>query len=130
MLKHFVDHLDNTKGLDISSSHQNLVEELPKLTFPVVGIGIGYPNQDPQLKPRMNMDKRVFENKYNKFPNYLDELKDYDEVMQTYYDLRDANNRVDSFTDQVETKTRLTIKKRKEILNVVKDQGFDLMLKD
>lgn len=104
--------------------------ELPKLTFPVVGIGIGYPNQDPQLKPRMNMDKRVFENKYNKFPNYLDELKDYDEVMQTYYDLRDANNRVDSFTDQVETKTRLTIKKRKEILNVVKDQGFDLMLKD
>lgn len=104
--------------------------ELPKLTFPVVGLGIGYPNQEPQLKPRMDMDLRVFENKYKKYDNYLDALKDYDKEMQTYYDLRDANRRVDSFTDQVKTRTELTLEKRKEILNVIRDQAFDLMLKD
>ena len=25
--------------------------KLPELTFPVIGLGIGYPNQNPQLKP-------------------------------------------------------------------------------
>lgn len=37
---------------------------LPELTFPVIGLGIGYPNQKPQLKPRMDMRLRVFENSY------------------------------------------------------------------
>jgi len=102
--------------------------DLPKLTFPVVGLGLGYPNQEPMLKPRMDMTLRVFEDKYKKFTNYTKELEEYDEIMQTYYDLRDANRRVDSFTDQVKTKSELTIEKRKEILNAIKDQGFDLML--
>ncbi len=104
--------------------------ELPELTFPVVGLGIGYPNQKPQLKPRMDMRLRIFENKYKKYQNYLDVLKDYDSEMQTYYDLRDANRRVDSFTEQVKTRTKLTLEKRKEIINVIKAQGFDLMLKN
>lgn len=75
------------------------------------------------------MKFRVFDNKYKKYSNYLDELENYDEVMQTYYDLRDANNKVDSFTKQVKTRTEMTLEKRKEILNDIKDQGFDLMLK-
>lgn len=103
--------------------------ELPELTFPVVGLGIGYPNQEPQLKPRMEMDLRIFENKYKKFSNYLNELENYDREMQTYYDLRDLNNRVDSFTDQVKTKSKSTLEKRKEMVNVIRDQGFNLMLK-
>ncbi|MDY0235266.1 MAG: NADPH-dependent oxidoreductase [Gudongella sp.] len=104
--------------------------ELPKLTFPVVGLSIGYPNQEPQLKPRMEMSLRVFENKYIKFSNYLEKLENYDREMQSYYDLRDANKRVDSFTDQVKTKSKLSLEKRKEILNAIKDQGFNLMIKE
>ena len=75
------------------------------------------------------MKFRVFDNKYKKYSNYLDELENYDKAMQTYYDLRDANNKVDSFTKQVKTRTEMTLEKRKEILNDIKDQGFDLMLK-
>jgi nitroreductase len=43
---------------------QKLIEvlKLPKLTFPVVGLGIGVPNQNPSLKPRMSNDLKVFEN--------------------------------------------------------------------
>lgn len=63
--------------------------KLPQLTFPVLGLGIGYPNQNPQLKPRMDMKLRVFENAYTTFDNYLDMIKEYDEEMRTYYDLRD-----------------------------------------
>lgn len=104
--------------------------QLPQLTFPVIGLGIGYPNQSPQLKPRMDMKYRVFENKYETFDNYLEELKDYDEEMTTYYDLRDANRRVDCFSDQVVTKYTNANPKRQEILNIVRKMGFDLHLKD
>lgn len=30
--------------------------DLPEYTFPVLGLAFGYPDQDPMLKPRMNMD--------------------------------------------------------------------------
>lgn len=102
---------------------------LPPLTFPVVGLGIGYPNQAPQIKPKMDMKYRVFENTYNSLGNYLEELKDYDEEMHTYYDLRDANNRVDCFSDQVVKRYSTAALKRQDILNVIRDQGFDLKVR-
>lgn len=97
---------------------------LPKLTFPVVGLGIGYPNQNPQLKPRFENKLRVFDNSYTVFDSYLEEMKDYDEEMTSYYDLRDANKRVDCFSDQVVAKISNSIPKRQDILKVVKEQGF------
>lgn len=97
---------------------------LPKLTFPVVGLRIGYPNQDPQLKPRLNKRMQVFENGYRIFHNYLEEIADYDQEMTTYYDLRNVNQRVDCFSDQVVNKTSNSITKRQEILKVIKKQGF------
>lgn len=99
---------------------------LPELTMPVIGLGLGYPNQNPQLKPRMDMNLRLFENTYKQFDNYLEEIKEYDLEMQTYYDLRDANNRVDCFSDQVVKRLKNQIPKRSEMLNIVKKQGFDL----
>ncbi|MGM0396436.1 MAG: NADPH-dependent oxidoreductase [Bacillota bacterium] len=104
--------------------------ELPELTFPVVGLSFGYPNQEPQLKPRMDMKFRLFENSYETFKSYLDKLKDYDKEMQTYYDLRNANKRVDSFTDQVAAKTVSVVDKRQEVMDVIRKQGFQLMLHD
>lgn len=103
--------------------------ELPELTFPVVGLGIGYPNQNPQLKPRMDMELRVFEDRYVPYDDYLNKIKAYDKEMTTYYDLRNANRRVDSFSDQVAARLSATMPKRQEILNFIRDQGFDLKLK-
>lgn len=100
------------------------VLQLPELTFPVLGLGIGYPNQNPQLKPRMDMELRVFENHYTSFNNYLDKIKDYDQEMHTYYDLRNANKRVDCFSDQVVLRLTNVIPKRQVILNIIGKQGF------
>lgn len=102
--------------------------DLPKLTFPALGLGFGYPNQNPQLKPRMDMELRMFENGYKCFEDYVGLIKDYDEIMQTYYDLRQANQRVDSFTNQVVTKFKNANPVRQRIVNVIVRQGFDLML--
>jgi len=103
--------------------------KLPELTFPVVGLGLGYPNQNPKLKPRMEMKLRVFENSYTAFENYLDEIKEYDEEMRTYYDLREPGRSVDSFSKQVVSRLKQCMPKRQEILNVICKQGFDLKIK-
>lgn len=102
--------------------------KLPELTFPVVGLGIGYPNQNPQLKPRMDMSLRVFENSYSTFDSYLDEIEEYDKEMRTYYDLREANKRVDSFSDQVVSRLINVNPKRQEIVSIISKQGFDIKI--
>lgn len=102
--------------------------KLPKLTFPAIGLGIGIPDQNPQLKPRMPLDKKVFTNEYKIFDSYLDELKDYDNVMRTYYDLREANKRVDYFTSQVVTQSKKMPPNRKKLIKSIQKQGFDLHL--
>lgn len=104
--------------------------KLPKLTFPALGLGFGYKNQNPELKPRMDMELRMFENGYKCFDNYCDMIKEYDEIMQTYYDLRQANQRVDSFSNQVVAKLKNVNPIRQKIVNVIAKQGFDLMITD
>ena len=101
---------------------------LPKRTFPALGLGFGYPNQNPQLKPRMDMGLRIFENRYKFFDNYNDVIKEYDEILQTYYDLRQANQRVDSFSNQVVAKLKSVNPIRQKIVNTIVEQGFDLKI--
>lgn len=97
---------------------------LPELTFPVVGLGFGYPNQEPQIKPKIPMELRVFENSYKIFDNYKKTFEDYDREMQTYYDLRDANRRVDSFTNQVIKKYKNPLELRNEIIKIAEENGY------
>lgn len=103
--------------------------KLPKLVFPVVGVGIGVPNQSPALKPRMPMALRVFDNGYVCHEDNLSLLKEYDAQMQTYYDLRNTNRRLDSFTLQVAKRINAHNPLRQEILNIIQDQGFIFRLK-
>lgn len=102
--------------------------ELPELTFPIVGLGFGYPDQEPELKPRMDTSLKVFENKYEAQDNYLESIKEYDKVMETYYDLRDTSKPLDTFSKQVVGKLENPNETRAKLLNVVRDQGFDLQL--
>lgn len=100
------------------------VLDLPELTFPVVGLGFGHPNQEPQIKPKIPMELRVFENSYKVFDDYSKTFRAYDEEMQTYYDLRDANRRVDSFTNQVIKKYNNPIALRNKIIKIAEENGY------
>ncbi len=99
---------------------------LPDGVFPVLGIIFGAPAQQPELKPRMEMRFRFFENTYPSFHHLVEELQDYDAEMHTYYDLRQANRRVDTFTDQVVRHFEASSPKREKILSVVREAGYDL----
>ena len=65
----------------------------------------------------------------NFFDNYLDEIREYDKEMCTYYDLRDPDRPVDSFSNQVVSRFKQVNSKRQRILNAVLKQGFDLKIK-
>lgn len=59
---------------------EKLIEilELPPLVIPVLGIALGYPDQEPQMKPRIPENLIHFKNNYPKNWRHLsDELKDY-----------------------------------------------------
>lgn len=76
--------------------------KLPKYTFPLVGLLVGHPDQDPQMKPRLPREITTAVDTYPDFeaPWYKDLMAEYDETIRTYYDLREGGKRQDSFTQQ------------------------------
>lgn len=104
--------------------------QLPKFTFPLLGLAFGYPNDNPQLKPRMALDLKVGNNGYPFAPNhdYGEAIVGYDQAMTHYYDTRENNRRSDTFSDQIIAKQKNTLLKRQTILKIVESQGFDLGL--
>jgi len=104
--------------------------QLPKFTFPLLGLAFGYPNDNSQLKPRMALELKVGNNGYPFATNhdYGEAIADYDQAMTHYYDTRENNRRSDTFSDQIIAKQKNTLLKRQTILRVVESQGFDLGL--
>ena len=74
--------------------------KLPELTFPVIGL-YRVPEPESAVKAQNGNELRVFENAYAMLENYLDEIREYDEEMRTYYDLRDPGRPLDSFSKLV-----------------------------
>lgn len=115
----------------INDDPQKLVQalELPPMTFPILGLQVGVPDQQPQLKPRLPLEAMVFENHYPTEFNYHD-LADYDRLVHQYYDLRDTNRRIDTFTNQINgAKLDQHPTKRDQIVATLHQQGLALDLK-
>lgn len=110
----------------IQNDEQQLIDllQLPKLTFPVLALAVGYPDQEPQLKPRLPEKFVHFENTYQLPDPIVPALEDYDARVHEYYDLRNANQRVDTFTNQVQRSLMKDSGKRAEMLHVLHQQGF------
>lgn len=59
---------------------------LPKYTLPLFGLCLGYPDQDPPLKPRLPAELMFFENQYQPLNRTL--LNHYDHQVSDYYQQR------------------------------------------
>lgn len=97
---------------------------LPELTFPVLGLILGHPAQNPALKPRMPQDLRVMIDEYQEPESWCSALSDYDHEMCTYYDLRNAGKHEPPFTDQAIAKYGRVKLQRARILDDLTQQGF------
>ena len=68
--------------------------KLPKHVLPLFGLCLGWPADNPDLKPRIPAAMLVHENHYQ--PVDRDVLHQYDEELANYYLTRDSNNRRDT----------------------------------
>lgn len=100
--------------------------DLPERTYPLVGMLIGYPDQSPQLKPRLPRKITQGVNRYPSFDAVATDLSEYDSVVTDYYDLRDQGARLDSFTHQIRTKLGTGRAERSPIREVLTAQKLAL----
>ncbi len=98
--------------------------QLPKYTFPAVGLVVGWPNQEPQVKPRLPQEIIHMENGYQDLKEPAQQLSQYDKDIQTYYDLRDTRKHVDAFTKQIAGRMSNQHPGRLKILKALHQQGF------
>lgn len=100
---------------------------LPEYTYPVLGLAIGKPDQDPALKPRMPRSMQFFENEYpSSNETLLAGLQDFDEEVHRYYDLRNTERPVDTFSDQIASNAVDSGVTSKAVAPNAKHQGFRL----
>ncbi len=97
---------------------------LPPLTFPLCGVIVGYPDQAPQLKPRLPQALMAFENGYALPAAWQTSLAVYDKQVERYYATRATNRRVESFRHLLANGAKATPAKRSELYRALRSQGF------
>lgn len=87
--------------------------KLPDYTFPLFGLAVGYPDQEPEKKPRLPL-KNIYHR--NTYAAQLDDaaLERYDRQVADYYHSRTGGRREEKWTEQIanglSTPPRLTLK--------------------
>jgi FMN reductase (NADPH) len=94
---------------------------LPELVFPIYGMCLGYPAEDPGLKPRLPRDLVLFENRYEP-ARIAAELPRYDAIVAAYYDARETNTRTTTWTSEMVRK--LAEPQRPHMRRYLETQGF------
>ena len=97
--------------------------DLPENVYPVFGLCLGYPAQNPEPKPRLPMPVMLKENSYDASAEEA-QIKTYDEVVRTYYATRTGNPKSQSWSEQM---TGLLGKEaRPHMRDFLSRQGFEM----
>ncbi|MBP3223057.1 MAG: nitroreductase family protein [Actinomycetaceae bacterium] len=102
----------------------NQALKLPQHTFALLGLLIGWPDQEPKRKPRLPRDIIVSTDTYTEPENYHEALREYDEEVNSYYDLRDTASPVPTFTKQIEEKFGKGGLEQEDFLQSLNKQGL------
>lgn len=94
---------------------------LPKHVYPVFGLCLGYPDAQPDLKPRLPVDVILHKDSYDS-GRCADDVTAYDAQMQAYYQSRGDNQKSSNWSEQ--TAAAVQKKKREHMLSFLQDQGF------
>jgi nitroreductase len=97
--------------------------DIPKNVYPVFGMCLGYPNHDPETKPRLPLDV-VFKNDTYSTEGDEDKIKEYDKAVKEYYIKRTKGKRDDTWTQQMTDKMSQEL--RPHMKEFLRDQGFEM----
>ncbi len=95
--------------------------ELPKGVYPVFGLCLGYPAQNPEVKPRLPMSVIVKQDRYNEEGD-REAIEAYDERVREYYATRTGGGHGISWSQQVAS--LLSEKSRPHMRGFLAEQGF------
>lgn len=95
--------------------------QLPRGVYPVFGLCLGYPDQDPEIKPRLPLSVIVKKDVYNEVGD-KEAIAEYDEKISEYYRTRTGGGHGITWTQQVAT--LLSEKSRPHMKGFLEGQGF------
>ncbi|RWR02067.1 nitroreductase A [[Pantoea] beijingensis] len=112
-------------GVCIGGIRNNIAQvthelNLPQHVLPLFGMCLGWPAQQPDVKPRMPAKMMVHENSYQPIEPAL--LEEYDRELVEYYMARGSNQRQDSWSEQI--KRTIVRESRPFILDYLHQQGW------
>ncbi|MEM7357947.1 MAG: oxygen-insensitive NADPH nitroreductase [Pseudomonadota bacterium] len=79
---------------------------LPELVYPVFGLCLGYPDQDPEKKPRLPLSVIVHENQYQASAATGEAMQEYNTVVKDYYQRRSSGKLDFSWSEQMLKQSR------------------------
>lgn len=94
---------------------------LPTQVTPVFGLCLGWPDAEPDLKPRLPVEVILHQDQYDTSRCGSD-VDAYDQQMQAYYQSRGDNQKVSNWSEQ--TAAAVQKKKREHMLGFLQGQGF------
>jgi len=95
--------------------------ELPDLVYPAFGLCLGWPDQDPEVKPRMPVEMILHEERYH--AERIDaDVDRYDAIMGEYYRSRSENPRQTDWSTP--TAAAVQGKTRPHMLEFLRARGF------
>lgn len=112
-------------GVFIGGLRNNIAQvshllELPQQVIILFGLCIGYPAQDPEIKPKLPAEILMHHNHYQ--PLNREALARYDQQVAQYYQARSTHNRTETWSSYIQEK--LNKESRPFILDYLHQQGF------
>lgn len=95
--------------------------ELPELVYPVFGLCLGQPDQNPEVKPRLPLDVVLKHDRYDDSAD-AERIAAYDESVREYYRTRTGGNKEMSWSEQISG--MLVKEARPHILPFLNTKGF------
>lgn len=95
--------------------------QLPDHVFPVFGLCLGYPDQDPEVKPRLPVESILMEDVYRED---ADSVNHFDDTMHRYYQQRTGGNKDTNWSQQLSP--LFSAKLRAHMRDFLQKRGFDL----
>ncbi|MFW5823643.1 MAG: oxygen-insensitive NADPH nitroreductase [Marinobacter sp.] len=95
--------------------------KLPEQVCPVFGLCLGYPDQDPNVKPRLPVESILMENEYREDPALVE---GFDDTMRSYYGQRTGGTKDTNWSEQLTP--LFNAKLRPHMREFLLEKGFEL----
>ncbi|MDH4113566.1 MAG: oxygen-insensitive NADPH nitroreductase [Actinomycetota bacterium] len=97
--------------------------DLPEHVYPVFGLCIGHPAQDPDVKPRLPIEVVLKEERYSDDSDEF-AIKNYDETMRDYYRTRTGGTKNSCWSDEMAG--LVGSERRAHMRRFLADRGFEM----